>query len=104
MIVGDNNLSGCTPASLWHVDDNDLEYLALPPCGIERTPQSLEDRAALVALYETTDGPNWKNNANWLNDAPLREWFGVTTNLFGRVTELRLGGKRIEWADSIVHD
>lgn len=30
-------------------------------------------RAALVALYETTDGPNWINNDNWLTDAPLSE-------------------------------
>ncbi len=33
-------------------------------------------RAALVALYEATDGPNWVNNENWLTDAPLGEWFG----------------------------
>lgn len=35
------------------------------------------DRAALVALYEATDGPNWVNNDNWLTEAPLREWYGV---------------------------
>ena len=31
------------------------------------------DREALVALYNVTDGPNWKY-ANWLRDAPLGEW------------------------------
>ena len=35
------------------------------------------DRGALVSLYEATDGPNWRNNANWLTDAPLDEWHGV---------------------------
>ena len=35
------------------------------------------DRAALEALYHSTDGPNWNNNANWLSDAPLRDWYGV---------------------------
>ena len=29
------------------------------------------DRAALVALYNATDGPNWVDNTNWLTDAPL---------------------------------
>lgn len=29
------------------------------------------DRAALVALHEATDGPNWVNNDNWLTDATL---------------------------------
>ena len=51
------------------------------------------DRAALVALYEATDGPNWANNDNWLTDAPLREWYGVDTDASGRVVELRLRGR-----------
>jgi hypothetical protein len=29
------------------------------------------DRAALVALYHATDGPNWDVNANWLSDEPI---------------------------------
>ena len=49
------------------------------------------DRAALVALYEATDGPNWANNENWLTDAPLGEWHGVQTDpTTGRVLELSL--------------
>ena len=37
------------------------------------------DRAALVALYEATDGPNWHRNDNWLTEAPLEEWYGIET-------------------------
>ena len=51
------------------------------------------DRAALVALYEATDGPNWVNNDNWLTDAPLREWYGVTTDASGRVIGLDLSAR-----------
>ena len=51
------------------------------------------DRAALVALYEATDGPNWIDNTNWLTDAPLGEWYGVKTDASGRVVELDLGGR-----------
>ncbi len=51
------------------------------------------DRAALVALYHATDGPNWVNNAGWLTDAPLRDWHGVYTDYTGRVTRLRLEGR-----------
>ena len=40
------------------------------------------DRAALVALYNATDGPNWVINENWLTDAPLGEWYGVDTDDF----------------------
>ena len=48
------------------------------------------DRAALVALYEATDGPNWLNSENWLTGAPLGEWFGVETNREGRVVTLAM--------------
>ena len=49
------------------------------------------DRAALVALYNATNGANWDDNDNWLSAKPLGEWEGVTTNAQGRVTRLHLG-------------
>ena len=52
------------------------------------------DRAALVALYNATDGPNWVDNTNWLTDAPLGEWYGVSTGRSGRVVRIDLRG---EW-------
>ena len=48
------------------------------------------DRDALVALYNATDGDNWRDNTNWLSDAPLGRWYGVTTDSDGRVTKLVL--------------
>ena len=45
---------------------------------------------ALSALYDGTDGPNWTNKTNWLSAAPLGEWYGVTTDSDGRVTELNV--------------
>ncbi len=48
------------------------------------------DRAALIALYNATDGPNWRNSTNWLSDNPLGEWHGVTTDGEGRVLQLIL--------------
>ena len=50
------------------------------------------DRAALVAFYEAMDGPNWVNADYWLTDAPLEEWYGVDTDVFGRVVGLDLSG------------
>ena len=48
------------------------------------------DRAALEAFHEATGGPGWENSGNWLTDAPLGEWHGVTTDSSGRVVELHL--------------
>ena len=50
------------------------------------------DRAALVALYNATDGQNWRTNRNWLSDASIKRWHGVTTDRNSRVTRLELNG------------
>lgn len=55
-----------------------------------------QDRAALVALYNATDGENWLNNENWLTEAPIYEWHGVITDSRrGRVVRLDLAGNRL---------
>ena len=51
------------------------------------------DRAALVALYSATDGPNWVDNTNWLTDAPLGVWYGVDADAAGRVVRIDLAGQ-----------
>ena len=48
------------------------------------------DRAALEALYNATDGPNWSSSYNWRTDASLGDWYGVTTDATGRVVSLDL--------------
>ena len=53
------------------------------------------DRAALAALYNATDGANWRNNGNWLSNAPMGEWHGVTTDSDGRVTQLILDNNQL---------
>ena len=59
-------------------------------CGSE-TGSVETDRAALVALYNATGGPNWRNDTNWLSARSLGEWYGVTTDAAGRVVGLDLG-------------
>ncbi|MDE0196659.1 MAG: trypsin-like peptidase domain-containing protein [Caldilineaceae bacterium] len=53
-------------------------------------PAKDAERDALVALYQDTDGDNWTNNRNWLSNASLDSWHGVTTDRNGRVVELDL--------------
>ena len=50
------------------------------------------DRAALVALYERTGGSKWSHSSNWLTDAPVGTWSGVTVDEEGRVVGLGVGG------------
>ena len=53
------------------------------------------DREVLVALYNATGGPSWNSNTNWLNDVPISQWSGVTTDDTGRVTELVLNENQL---------
>lgn len=106
--ISDNTLSGPLPRSLLALSFTEFRYadtgLCVPPyetfrdwlggiashagTGVECTP--LTDREILVRLYEATEGPNWKNNTNWLTEAPLREWYGVSADAGGRVRRLDL--------------
>lgn len=54
-----------------------------------------KERAALMALYEMTDGDHWINNENWGSDKPVGEWYGVYT-VNGVVTELSLSGNNLK--------
>ena len=53
-------------------------------------------RRALVALYESTGGPNWFDNDNWLTNKPLGSWYGVEVDAAGHVTGLELRGNNLE--------
>ena len=53
------------------------------------------DRAALVAFYDATGGPDWTDGANWTSDDPLDAWHGVTTDTDGRVAGLTLPGNNL---------
>ncbi len=54
-----------------------------------------QNRSVLIALYRATGGANWTNNTNWLDNRPIREWYGVISDLNGRVIQLNLGGNNL---------
>ena len=55
------------------------------------------DRAALVRLFEQSDGENWKNKENWLEGGvELSSWHGVSTSdSSDAVTELSLADNNV---------
>ena len=48
------------------------------------------ERQALIEFYKATNGDNWVNNTNWCSDKPVGEWYGVSVDGQGRVSNLRL--------------
>ena len=83
-----NQLVGCIPESLRDVLGNDSSYLGLTFCAASQSVA--RDRAALIELYNSAGGPSWTHNDNWLSDAPMGEWYGVTTDDTDRVAILDL--------------
>ena len=70
-----------------------LLLISLAGASYAQIPQI--ERDALVALYNSTDGANWKNNTGWLGEAGTEcDWFGVTC-LSGKVTQLILWNNKL---------
>lgn len=65
----------------------------------EVDPLPNNDRQALIALYNATNGEAWNRKENWNTDAPLSQWEGVEVDtLYGaeRVTQLTLDENNLE--------
>ncbi|MXX70278.1 MAG: hypothetical protein F4Y73_00155 [Gemmatimonadetes bacterium] len=114
--VGGNRLTGELPRSLTELPLEVFRYADTQLCvphdsefqewlrtvdehdgtGTNCTPES--EREALIALYTSTNGPNWTRNDNWMTNAPIGEWLGVTTDRSGHVTHLSLGYNAVQGA------
>lgn len=53
-----------------------------------------DERAALVRFYKATGGDNWSDNTGWCTDAPVGEWYGIST-IGGLVSDIRLSGNNL---------
>ena len=106
--LGDNELSGRLPLGWTDLPLIEFDYAGTQLCvpdddaflswlngipaheGTGATCDDLSDRDILEVFYNATGGPNWRNNDNWLTDAPLDAWHGVEADTSGRVRELSL--------------
>ena len=111
--VGGNALAGRVPLSMAVLPLLEFGYadtdLCTPPAesfrawlqdlpvhegtGVECAP--LLDRDILVSVYDATGGPKWRNDDEWLSDAPLGEWSGVEVDDEGRVTGVSLAWNKL---------
>ena len=78
------DLSGCVPFELRdQLTDYNYGFCADPSIVAEQM-------SVLAALYDATGGDDWYDNTNWLSDAELGEWYGVSTDGEGYITGLKL--------------
>ena len=66
----------------------------LKPAVIPQTPA--DQREALMQLFESTNGRYWRHNEGWGTPVAVSAWYGVTCDLEGNVTRLRLGNNNLE--------
>ena len=59
------------------------------------TTAPINDRDALIALYNATNGANWAHSGNWLSARPVDEWHGVRVDGNGRVVWLLLADNNL---------
>lgn len=81
------------------INDNKVEFLLAEGSGGEpydgtyyrdtEDQQNVEipqvERDALMALYNSTDGPNWTNNTNWGTASPVSTWYGIKVESFNGI-------------------
>lgn len=56
--------------------------------------QKEQERDALIAFYNATNGDKWTNNTNWCSDKPVNKWYGVSC-INGLVRELNLSDNNL---------
>jgi len=54
-------------------------FLLVLTATVSKAQVQEQDSLALVVLYNSTNGPNWANNMNWLS-GPVPSWHGVQTS------------------------
>ena len=84
--LADNSLTGSLPSPLGRFS------LGYQKGGEPRAVTLAAERAALVAFYRSTGGPNWKANFGWDTDTAIDQWYGITTRSDGHVTEVHMDG------------
>ena len=54
------------------------------------------DVAVLKSLYDATGGPGWTESGGWPGEGFVEDWYGVSVDSLGRVTELDLARNGLE--------
>lgn len=70
-----------------------ISFFLTPFKGITQINQ--QDSLALVDLYNSTNGPGWINNTNWLTTAPVSTWHGVFIVQNNRIKFLNLRANKL---------
>ena len=86
-------------------EDDTLDFHFVPRAdGVDRHPAY----GVLVLFYNSTGGPIWEDQGDWLTSKPIEEWQGVVLDDDDNVVELVVSGNSLRYTptfllDSLVH-
>lgn len=65
---------------------------------VKQNGLTIEDKqkSVLLELYIATGGDNWVKNTNWNTEAPLNQWYGISTDADGFVTTINLKDNNLD--------
>jgi hypothetical protein len=55
-----------------------------------------QDKIALEALFQNTEGVSWTRRDEWMSNSPFGNWSGVKVDESGRVVELELCNNNLQ--------
>ena len=73
--IAENNSQARTGEVI--VKDKNSDMQIVYTINQEASPNYLKARAALVDLYNATNGDQWTIKTNWCSDEPINNWYGV---------------------------
>ncbi len=94
-----------TSAFSRQAEEDTLDFHFVPRAdGADRHPAY----GVLVLFYNSTAGPIWEDQGNWLTSRPVEEWQGVVLDGDDNVVELLVPGNNLKYTptpllDSLVH-
>ena len=68
---------------------------SIPHPAVSSCTDTRRDFYTLSVLYNSTNGAEWTTSTNWLSDAPLHTWYGVSADVDKEVTHLDLGNNQL---------
>ncbi len=71
-------------------------FVVVLNCKVVTAQVNVQDSLALVDLYNSTGGPQWDDNTNWLSATPVSGWYGIKLDDGGqRVKEISLNSNNL---------
>jgi hypothetical protein len=62
---------------------------------LSEEPTDNPEKEILLNFYKSTNGEKWEPKVNWLEEANIQNWDGITTNNDGLVTHINLSNRNL---------